>query len=193
MIGKLTGFVNSKARSPIILDVHDVGYLVQIPESNLQSLVTDAPQVLYIHTHVREDALDLYGFLSETDQVFFELLLTVSGIGPKTALTVIGKGSDAVKKAVINNDVDFFTHVPRLGKKNAQKIIIELKNKIGGMTDLDLTDAPSEMEELSDALQSMGFGRNEILRAQEALKHSDDSIDNKIRSALKILGKGKSA
>ncbi len=191
MIGKLTGFVNSKARSPIILDVHDVGYLVQIPESNLQSLVTDAPQVLYIHTHVREDALDLYGFLSETDQVFFELLLTVSGIGPKTALTVIGKGSDAVKKAVINNDVDFFTHVPRLGKKNAQKIIIELKNKIGGMTDLDLTDAPSEMEELSDALQSMGFGRNEILRAQEALKQSDDSIDNKIRSALKILGKGK--
>lgn len=192
MIGRLKGFVNSKAKSPILLDVHDVGYLIQIPESHLQSLVTDAPQVLYIHTHVREDLFDLYGFLSETDQIFFELLLTVSGIGPKTALTVIGKGSDAVKKAVINNDVDFFMHVPRLGKKNAQKIIIELKNKIGGLTDLNLTDTPSEMEELSDALQSMGFGKNEIQRAHEALKHSDESIDNKIRAAFKILGKGKS-
>ncbi len=189
MIGRLTGHIESKEKNPIIIDVHDVGYVVQIPESILPKLTTETPQTLYIHTHVREDALDLYGFLTQKDQVFFEMLLTVSGIGPKTALTVIGKGSDQVRQAVVNNDVDFFTGIPRLGKKNAQKIIIELKNKMGGLTDLDLTDMTSDTETMTDALKSMGFGRNEIQRAIESVKNSGESIDNKLRAALKILGK----
>jgi len=189
MIGRLTGEVLSNGSSPIILDVHDVGYLVHVPETNLKDLT--GKKVLYIHTHVREDALDLYGFLSSKDQLFFELLLSVSGIGPKTALTVIGKGADLVRRAVMQNDVDFFTHIPRLGKKNAQKIIIELKNKIGGLTDLDLSDSQSDTEELTEVLKSMGFGRNEIQRVTDSLKNSDDSIDNKLRAALKMLGKTK--
>ena len=187
MIGRLTGTIDAHGSSPILIDVHDVGYLVYVPEANLKDLV--GTKTLYIHTHVREEALDLYGFLTPKDQLFFELLLSVSGIGPKTALTVIGKGADMVRRAVSQNDVDFFTHIPRLGKKNAQKIIIELKNKIGGLDDLDLSDSSNETEELTEVLKSMGFGRNEIQRVTDTLKQSNDTIDNKLRFALKMLGK----
>lgn len=91
----------------------------------------------------------------------------------------------------MQNDVDFFTSIPRLGKKNAQKIIIELKNKIGGLSDLDLSDTASDTEELNEVLKSMGFGRNEILRVTDLLKGSTDAIDTKLRTALKMLGKSK--
>ena len=91
----------------------------------------------------------------------------------------------------MQNDVDFFTHIPRLGKKNAQKIIIELKNKIGGLTDLDLSDSANDTEELTEVLKSMGFGRNEIQRVTDSLKGSSETIDNKLRTALKMLGKTK--
>lgn len=188
MIGKLTGIVITTNSNPVILDVHDVGYSVNITETCRKNISTTKPVSLFIHSHIRDDAFDLYGFADEQELALFELLLTVSGVGPKTALNVMDQGSALVNTAVRTNDVDFFTRVPRLGKKNAQKIIIELKNKIGGTEDLDL-NAHSEKEELTDALQSMGFGKNEIAGAIELLKDSREPIDTKIRLALKHLGK----
>ncbi len=189
MIGKLTGTIENIHRNPLILDVGGVGYLVHVPETLQAKLSPEGKTTLHIHTHVREDLLDLYGFIDEHELVLFERLLTVSGIGPKTALTVMARGAAQVEKAVKLGDVDFFTAVPRLGKKNAQKIIIELKNKLGDMKDLSLTgQGMSETKEITEALLSMGFDRREI---QETLKNldADTPIEEKIRQAIKALGR----
>lgn len=187
MIGKLTGMVESIS-NPIIVDVHDVGYVVHVPERLLSTLKATKKITLYIHTHVREDALDLYGFASPEDLALFDLLLTVSGIGPKTALSVIDRGADAIAHAVRTSDVDFFTAIPRLGTKNAQKIIIELKQKLGSAKALDLSGATGETKEITEALMSMGFDRSEIKEITKKLD-GDKTMEEKIRHALKLLGK----
>ena len=191
MIGRLTGIVATTHKIPLIIDVNGVGYAVHVPQSEEKKLHFNDRVTIHIHTHVREDALDLYGFGSEEDLALFELLLTVSGIGPKTGLSIIERGARAIKKAVTSADTEFFTTIPRLGKKNAQKIIIELKNKLGGLTDLDLSESGgSETKELVSALTGMGFDRGDVIDVIGQLK-PEDSIENKLRSALKLLGKAK--
>ena len=176
MIALLTGTVISTR--PLILDVHGVGYLISIP----QKFITTIGQKLtiHIHTHVREDALQLYGFEAQEELSLFELLLTVSGVGPKTALLVMDRGVTSIRKAIASSDVDFFMTIPRLGKKNAQKIIIELRSKMDRTTD----DIP-ETSEITNALSSMGFDRNEIREVIRKLP--EGSLEQKIKSALKML------
>ena len=138
MIGTLTGTIAYREEQSIIVDVHGVGYRVLVPTSVSSKVVNEEGVKLYTHTHVREDLLELYGFTDPSDLKLFQHLISVSGVGCKTALTVFSVGSrQEISKAIVSNDVAFFTSVPRLGKKNAQKIIIELKNKLGG-EDLDL-------------------------------------------------------
>lgn len=190
MIGRLTGIIDSHIHNPLIIDVHGVGYVVHIPERHLAGIKPGRRHTLFIHSHIREDAFDLYGFASERELVLFELLLTVSGVGPKTALAVTDRGVDAVENAVRKSDVDFFTTIPRLGTKNAQKIIIELKSKLGSSKMLDLTGAESgETKQVIDALTTMGFDRQEIRETLKKLDTKDVTIEQKIRHALKLLGK----
>lgn len=191
MIGRLTGIITSHKRLPLIIDVHGVGYVVHVTQTETNRLKPGAEITLFIHTHVREDALDLYGFASEEDLALFELLLTVSGIGPKTGLSIIERGAKAIKKAVQTADTDFFTTIPRLGKKNAQKIIIELKNKLGGLKDIDLSgEGESETKQIVSALTSMGFDHRDIIEVMPQLAR-EDTLENKIRKALKLLGTSK--
>ena len=190
MIGSLTGKVFFSGRNPIIISVGGVGYSVHVPPRFVAKLKKDDTMTLFIHTHVREDALDLFGFPTQDEVDLFELCLTVSGIGPKTGLLVIDRGVSQVKQAITTSDVDFFTSIPRLGKKNAQKIIIELKSKIGSTKDLDLAgDASGETKELLDALLSMGFKRDEAFSAIKKLGPEDKTTEQKIRKALKLLRK----
>ncbi len=182
MIGRLTGIIDSHIHNPLIIDVHGVGYVVRVPERFLARIKPGKSHTLLIHPHIREDAFDLYGFATQQDLSLFELLLTVSGIGPKTALNVVDRGVDAVETAVRKGDVEFFTTIPRLGTKNAQKIIIELKGK------LDLTDESGDTKELMDALTGMGFKRQEIREIIKKLDAKDVSVEQKIRHALKLLG-----
>lgn len=141
------------------------------------------------HTYVREDALMLFGFATVEDLSIFELLLTVSGIGPKTALAVLDRGVDAIKRAIVASDVEFFMTVPRLGKKNAQKIIIELKSKLGSTADLDLTkEEGNEVKQIIDALISMGFDRKEAREAVTQLP-ADGTLEQKVKYALKMMDK----
>ena len=189
MIGRLTGTIVTKNQTPLIIDVHGVGYAVRVTRKNALLLKQDSTRTLYIHTHVREDALDLYGFQSQDELGLFELLITVSGVGPKTALSVIEQGFSAVEHAVMSADIDFFTTIPRLGKKNAQKIIIELKNKLGGLRDLDLTgESESETKQLLDALTGMGFERRHVIETIRSLP-PEEKTETKLRIALKMLGK----
>ena len=173
MISQLTGIVVSTHKNPLTIDVHDVGYSVFVPEKMLGILKHGQKITAFIHTHVREDAIALFGFASLKEREIFDLLLTVSGIGPKTALNVMDHGADAIQNAIRQSDTDFFTAIPRLGRKNAQKIIIELRNKIL-INNADFShEIPPESVEIMEALVSMGFDRKEIREVIKKLSVSE--------------------
>ncbi len=190
MISKLTGVAEHTGQNPIIVDVGGVGYSVHIPSRLLSTLASGTTCQLFIKSHIREDAFDLYGFRTKNELDLFEKLCTVSGIGPRTALLVVDRGVTAVHTAIIHADTDFFTSIPRLGKKNAQKIIIELKSKLGSITDLDLTDtSATETRDILAALVSMGFAKPEAIEAIRSLDSKAGTLEQKVRAALKILAK----
>ncbi|OGG13186.1 Holliday junction DNA helicase RuvA [Candidatus Gottesmanbacteria bacterium RIFCSPHIGHO2_02_FULL_39_11] len=189
MISYLSGTIIHKSLNSAIMSVNGVGYKVFIPNDVMTKIQLNEPSELFIHTHVGESILDLYGFNSMEDLTLFELLIGVSGIGPKTALGIFTKGtSDKIKTAIVKGDVALFTSVPRLGTKNAQKIIIELRSKLGSLQSLDLNENTSESQEIIEALKQLGFSPQE---SREALRHieSEGNVSDKIRKALKILGK----
>lgn len=184
MIAKLTGKPEAFTPDSIILDINGVGYKVFFnPKPN-----HPLPTTLFIHTHVKDDALDLYGFAAKEELQLFKLLISVPGIGPKTAINVMDKGVEAITQAVSKGDVDFFTTVPRLGRKNAQKIIIELKSKLGSLTELDLSADSSETADAISALVGLGFSRNEA-RTAIAAAPGGQPLEQKISFAIKYLGK----
>ena len=190
MIGALDGKIHTVYPDRVLVLVQGVGYLVFVPQRLVSTFKKNAEIFLHIHTHVREDALSLFGFTKEKELELFELLLSVSGVGPKTALSILGQEVDAIKQAVIAADVDFFTAIPRLGKKNAQKIIIELKPKLGGLADIDLTDNNSQdTREVVEALTGMGFTRIEVTQILKHVPQDIVTIEEKIKAALKFLGK----
>lgn len=191
MIASLSGIVELRDDPYIIVSVNGVGYRVLASQGVLKTLngVGDTVKI-FTYTHVREDILELYGFLTQSDLKLFELLLSVSGVGPKTAVSIFAIGtSSEIQEAITTGNVEYFSPVPRLGRKNAQKIIIELKNKLGSKIDLDLSG--QELEDNKDvlaALKTFGFSTKE---AMDALKSIEKGIstEDKIRKALKSLGK----
>lgn len=190
MIGMLTGTVALKTTTYLLLNLHGVGYKVLVPIPVLSRLVLNEEATLYTHTHVREDLLELYGFSSLEDLRLFEYLIGVSGVGCKSALGIFSNGNRGeIVNAVITGDVSFFTSVPRLGKKNAQKIIIELKNKLGGVDDLDLSSESAEDSEAISALVTFGFTPREADSALRSLNGEAKTIEEKVKLALKYLGK----
>lgn len=191
MIGFLSGTIHSKSSEQIILLTNGVGYLVTIPPDYLSQLKQSQQAELFIYTHVREDIFDLYGFFTQAELELFKLVLTVSGIGPKTALLVTEKGVGKVEEAIRGASTDFFTTVPRLGHKNAQKIIIELKNKLGGLKELDLTEESEESTQAMEALHNMGYTKQEALQAIQAVPSFQKTLEQKISYALRQLGKAK--
>jgi Holliday junction DNA helicase RuvA len=191
MIALLNGKVELLQRPFAIIDVNGVGYKVLLPDSVYSKLSLDEKVRIFTYTYVREDALDLFGFLEADDLKLFENLLTVSGVGPKTALNIFsfGERKDIIE-AIIKGDVAFFTSVPRLGTKNAQKIIIELKNKMGSSADLDLSGKDLlENAEVVQALKNFGFSVGEAQKAVRMVKKDGISTEERIRLALKALGR----
>lgn len=190
MIASLIGIVELRNDPFLVINVNGVGYKV-LASNDVLAKVTIGEQIkVFTYTHVREDLLELYGFSKPEDLKLFEYLIGVSGVGPKTAVGIfsIGTGSE-IASAIITGNVDFFTSVPRLGKKNAQKIIIELKNKLGSIEDLDLSSTTGkDNEEVIIALKALGFSAREAGEAIRNIK-SIGSTEEKIREALKYLGK----
>ena len=191
MIGHLSGTVLFKEANSIILDVKGVGYKVLAARDILTKAHKGSPLELFIYTHVREDNISLFGFLEAQDLKLFENLIGVSGIGPKTAMNIFSQGNRSeIVSAITSADTSFFTGVPRLGQKNAQKIIIELKNKFGGTGDLDLEGEDiSGNEEVVVALKSFGFTSKEIHDAIRNVVKDGQEVAQTIKSALKYLGK----
>jgi len=190
MIGSIRGKIILKTEKSIIVEVSGIGYKINISLDTLSKIQKQKGEVFFfIHTHVREDVLDLYGFLEHQELKFFEMLINVSGIGPKGALAILGITSlDTLRRAISTGDTSYLTKVSGIGKKTAEKIVIELRDKLKNSSgeEKDNTSLQGELDAL-EALKSLGYSQNE---AREALKKTspDSNTNAKIREALKILG-----
>lgn len=195
MIGYLAGKVIEKRGDEIWLLVGGVGYRVKFSISNNQpsnsaGRFSNGNEIkLFIHTAVREDAITLYGFETMAQLTIFELLLTVSGVGPKTAMVIVGTQKvERIEKAVREADVQFFKQVPGIGKKSAQRIIVDLKSKIGSLKELDLSSEDDEADDVTLALKQFGFKTEDI---RQVMKQIDPALSDqdKVREGLKRLGR----
>jgi len=199
VIGRLRGRVlTDEATGALVLDVHGVGYDVLTPVGTLGRARVDANAEveLWIHTHVREDALDLFGFATETDRRVFRLLLAVPNVGPKTALGVLSAMPvDELSRAVERGDHARLGKIPGIGKKTAERLVLELKEKLRGL-DSTAPSAPvessgmgNEADRLLSALVNMGYRPGEAERAVSALgpKLSTEPLGNLLREALAKL------
>lgn len=137
---------------------------------------------LFIYSHIREDRFELYGVAGAGELKIMELLLSVSGLGPKIATVMLDAGGQAVIQAIQQADLGFFITLPRVGKKLAQKIIIELKNKVGGLAELDLAPKSQNYQDVAAGLTSLGFGENQI---EMVLREFGNEIETK--STAEIL------
>ncbi len=201
MIASLTGRLASKHPGGVVIDVQGVGYDVLIPLSTFYNLPdTDQPVSLTIHTHVREDAIHLFGFFTMREKDAFLLLLTVAGIGPKLALSVISTLSvDDLSAAIRDDDYDVLSSVPGIGKKSAGRLALELKDKIEKISLVadSLPTKPSQqgsrlMDDALSALVNLGYKATDVkdvLKQVLAARNGDTPLPDLIRAALKELAK----
>lgn len=190
MISHLSGTIIEISEKFVVINVNDVGYKVYCSTDTLSGLHEDSRASLFTYLVVREDALDLYGFASREEEDFFQLLISVSGIGPKGALGILSATStNTLKKAIATGDTSYLTKVSGIGRKTAEKVVLELRDKLKAHA--DTKETPHELRAESDvveALKSLGYSQNE---ARDALKEVDAKVvgtNARIREALKILG-----
>ncbi len=192
MISHLTGKILMRGDKFVVLDVNGIGYKVFVlPDTLKEARKNPDGFSLWTHTHVRENALELYGFMEYAEVEFFEMLIQISGIGPKSALGVLAVAPlDTIKRAVSIGDTSYLTKVSGIGRKIAEKIVLELKEKMGGMDLGEGGDAMlKEESDVLEALQALGYSLRE---AREALKQIPKEIKGanaRIKEALKMLGK----
>lgn len=181
MIGYLKGTIAHNDDKFVLLDVSGVGYKIY---TNTSFINTEKEVCFWTHLAVRENALDLYGFQTKEEMDFFELLITVSGIGPKSALSIMTLATlKNLRQAIKTGDVGHLVKVSGVGKKNAEKIVLELKDKIG---DVELaSENVADMDAL-EALKSLGYNEKDVREALKKLSDISDTGD-KVRKALKLL------
>lgn len=191
MIGSIRGKVILKDGLHLIVEASGVGYRVLVSEKVWNKVYLGDGAFLFIYSHIRDDAFDLFGFLEIADLKLFENLISVSGVGPKTAMSIFSFLSrDEIINGVLKGDVDIFIGIPRLGKKNAQKIIIELKSKFKDNSSFDLNGLDSGVnDEVFTALKGFGFSHKEITDALKNIDSKAQTSEEKIKLALKALGK----
>lgn len=163
-----------------------VGYGVRLTSSSKSKIQNLKTVELFVHSHIKEDAFDLYGFLTEEERNLFLKLIEVDGVGPKTALNIMDRGVNEIVGAVQSADVTFFTAVPRVGKKSAQKIIIELKGKLGGQ-ELSLVEPVGKAKEVVEALTSLGFSETESKKIAEDMDLENMRVEDAVKEGIKKL------
>ena len=198
MIALLTGAIAHKSPDHIILDVNGVGYRVQIPFSTYYELPEEGVVTLHIHTSVREDAIQLYGFRTRLEKSFFQLLISVSGIGPKLAKDILSNiQPDQLANAIRQGDLNKLSGIPGIGKKTAERLVLELKEKV---TKLDLSLAPvaesslladgDVAEDVVSALLNLGYKEPQVRKVMAGLDPAQDcSLEDLLKQALKVLMK----
>lgn len=188
MIAKLTGKIEFSRYNWIIVDVNGVGYKVFLTDFTLGKIAGLEEGSFFVYTYVREDILALYGFISFEEKEMFELLISISGIGPKAALGILSIADPiSIKTAILNNDSSILTKVSGVGKKTAERVILELQNKVADMPIGEKDKVVADTETM-EALIAMGYS---VFQAREALKSIPSeikSIEEKIKFALKKMG-----
>lgn len=196
MIGRLVGRLATKAPDHVILDVGGVGYHVRIPLSTFYELPeAENPASLWIHTYVREDSLALYGFLTERERALFLMLLDVAGIGPRVALTVLsGMPPTDLVEALRGSDVRKLTAIPGIGKKTAERMTLELSEKVAKFAGEPAAPQPAVIaaEDVVSALVNLGYRKGDAERAVDAVGRIGAPADfgDYLKAALKRLTGG---
>jgi Holliday junction DNA helicase RuvA len=191
MIATLNGVVSEKLGNVVVLDVQGVGYGLLVPAEDFGRLAGGEKAKLYVYEHIREQAHDLYGFVSRDTKQLFEQLLDVNGVGPKMALNVLSIGSSTgVREAIAGGDVKFIQQANGVGKRVAERLVVELKDKVG-LSGVDLqstgllqSESMLTQDEAVEALVALGYAPAD---AAKALQGIDDDLptEERIRLALK--------
>ena len=202
MIGYLKGVISHIFVNSCFIDVHGVGYRTYAPASTLDTLSVGQEAMLYTYMSVREDAIVLYGFATQDEYDLFMLLIGVNGVGPKVALGILSAGTaDSFRLAVHQKDIKSLTKMPGIGKKTAERIVLELQDKIGpvasedaGAADLGNSAAPGLSDILAEtlaALTSLGYSEQEVLPVAESHLAGCTTVEQLLKETLKALGSGR--
>ena len=197
MIAFVRGRVLEKHPNRIVIDVNGVGYDLHVPLSTYYDVGEPGSEIsLRVHTHVREDALQLYGFLTALEQLLFERLIAISGIGPKLAIAVLsGIDSRELVASVQRADVARLTRIPGIGKKTAERIVLEMKDRLGDIAPPDAgAGAPAQTadrlrDDLVSALENLGYHRPVAEKAVDAVRARDGgaAFEDALKGALREL------
>ena len=203
MIGQLRGRLTEKRPNQVLVDVGGVGYLVQVPLSTYAALGELHTEVtLLIHTHVREDALSLYGFLSSREKHFFEMLLSASGVGPSLALKILsGMSVEELVPAIRGSDLGRLTKIPGVGRKTAERMVVELKDKLDAVTvevERPAASSPAGIDaDVVSALVNLGYEARaaEGAVAEARRENGVGNFEKLLRASLQSLSapKGRTA
>jgi Holliday junction DNA helicase RuvA len=190
MIATLHGKLLSRTDDALIVNVGGVGFRVRAPTGTLANLGAVGSEVqLFTHLHVREDELSLYGFATEDELRLFETLLTVSGIGPKVALGILSATStDTLRIAIAQGNIEILTTIPGIGKKTAQRLVLELKGKIDVSGLGEIGELTPVDEDVVNALINLGYSAAEATRAARSVPASAKTVEERVRVALQYLG-----
>ena len=187
MIGTISGTVRYKDVHVLIVDVGGVGYKVSVSIDTALDAFVGKPIFLWTYLAVRENALDLFGFVDKDGLDLFELLIGISGIGPKTALGILNVATPAMlRQAVANEDTSYLTKVSGIGKKNAEKIVLELRDKLVTTVADKNTNMRSEGD-VMEALLSLGYAERDIREALKKMPKDIEGAAERVKQALKIL------
>ena len=188
MIGYLEGTVKATRLGYCIVLSGGVGYKVYATKETLARATVDSVVALWTHLAVREDILDLYGFSGEEELRFFELLRTVSGIGPKSALAILDIAMvESLRSAIVSGQASYLTSVSGIGKKTAEKIILELRDKVGLATESGSGALAGDVEAL-EAMRALGYSAQEAREALRKVPQTIEKSGERLRAALRILG-----
>lgn len=193
MIAYLKGKIINKTDKSIILEVEDIGYEVFLPEKVLIRVKIDEKESFYIYHQQKENAQELYGFESLAGREFFIQLISVSGVGPKSALNILAMADiNSLQEAIVSGDAEIFKKVSGIGSKTAERIVVELKNKFGKL--VGNSSSGKEIKdhsnlEIFEALNTLGFNDNEIREVYNKIPKDLESVSDKIKAALKLLKK----
>jgi holliday junction DNA helicase RuvA len=190
MIGHLEGKILHKKDDYVILSVAGVGYKVRLSTLPLQACKEGVTKSFYTHLAVRENSLDLYGFTSQEDLDFFEMLISVSGIGPRSGLAILSMATvETLRLAIGSGDTSYLTKVSGIGRKTAEKIVLELRDKLSAFSETATGTSLVEETEALEALKTMGYSHVEAREALRTAPEGTLSTNDRLKEALKRLSK----
>lgn len=191
MISYLEGKILDKNEKFFVVDVNGIGYKIFSHSGILEKIPENGQNVkVWTHLYIREDAMDLYGFLNKEELEFFEILISISGIGPRSALGILEVApASSLKQAIVSEDETFFTKVSGIGRKTAQRLILELKSKLAKTVVLEKGGSFKEMGDAFEALVALGYRQGDVRRVLNELPKDIKSAEAKVKEALKRLGR----